>query len=405
MRLSLTPPSTSSSTNNNTNTNRTTIISGIITILLILLIITIATKNHGIIGFQLASLAKETNYSNNNKIIDDDNTNINFITPTQQEQEQQPNDNDSIITKPPHTIVIVPSYDCSGRFSTPGSLPRFFVAGVHKGGSTSLFNYLAQHGQIRPAVCKEIHFFDEENMFARGLNFYRRHFPNINPLSSSSSNRITGEGSPSYIRHPLAPNRIKTCCPQAKIIVALRDPTARFESSWIGLHDRDMPPLGRMTCSQAWDTSRSQWDECLMKQQSNNNNNDNPTPEMTCSLQLHENFVVRSIYSYQLRRWLALGYNSTNFLAVQSEHLFTHREHTMQRVASFLNLRPYSENEMTSFTHTFEGSSHMKESVAHDCDAVKDKMNTFFRPYNEDLFTLLQNQLEGSWKDFQPELW
>lgn len=56
-------------------------------------------------------------------------------------------------------------------------MPNFIVIGAHGGGATSLYLYLQQHPLIIPATKKEVHFFD--NDYAKGLNWYRTHFPSL----------------------------------------------------------------------------------------------------------------------------------------------------------------------------------------------------------------------------------
>ncbi len=107
--------------------------------------------------------------------------------------------------------------------------PDFLIIGVQKGGNNSLYNYLMKHPQIAPAVNKEIQFFSFN--FHRGWDWYISQFPYLQEkqVNSISTDKriITGEASPYYIFHPLAPERVKQWCPQIKLIVLLRDPVAR----------------------------------------------------------------------------------------------------------------------------------------------------------------------------------
>lgn len=102
------------------------------------------------------------------------------------------------------------------------SLPHFIIAGVQKGGTTSLYAYLDQHPDMYLSRPKEVHFFDDQ--YEKGINYYRRHFP------FESKKKQTGEASPYYIFHPHAPQRIKEHVPDAKIIVVFRNPIMRAYS-------------------------------------------------------------------------------------------------------------------------------------------------------------------------------
>ncbi|MEW5942003.1 MAG: class I SAM-dependent methyltransferase, partial [Chloroflexota bacterium] len=54
-------------------------------------------------------------------------------------------------------------------------LPNFVIVGTMKGGTTSMFQYLAQHPRVNPPFRKEIKFFDIH--FPKGLLWYRAHYP------------------------------------------------------------------------------------------------------------------------------------------------------------------------------------------------------------------------------------
>ena len=108
-------------------------------------------------------------------------------------------------------------------------LPDFIIVGAMKSGTTSLFHYLAAHPQVVAPQHKEIHFFD--NQYEKGENWYRRHFP-LRTTMRLKENAITGESSPYYMLHPLAPERMKEVVPEAKLIFLLRDPVERAISHY-----------------------------------------------------------------------------------------------------------------------------------------------------------------------------
>jgi len=104
------------------------------------------------------------------------------------------------------------------------SLPHFIIAGVQKGGTTSLYAYLDQHKGMKLSRPKEVHFFDVN--YHKGIKYYRRYFPfRVRRLT-------TGEASPYYIFHPWAMKRIKQHLPEVKIIVVLRNPILRAYSHY-----------------------------------------------------------------------------------------------------------------------------------------------------------------------------
>lgn len=118
-----------------------------------------------------------------------------------------------------------------GQLSAPLRMtPSFLIAGAQRCATTSLFRMLAQHPEVHPpALNKGVHYFDTADKFRRGLRYYTGHFPLRRPATSTG---ITGEGSPYYIFHPLAVQRIAAALPEAKLVVLLRDPAERAFSAY-----------------------------------------------------------------------------------------------------------------------------------------------------------------------------
>ncbi len=54
-------------------------------------------------------------------------------------------------------------------------LPDFIIIGESKCGTTSLYNYMIQHPAIKPALTKEINFFNWS--YDKPQNWYSAHFP------------------------------------------------------------------------------------------------------------------------------------------------------------------------------------------------------------------------------------
>lgn len=114
-------------------------------------------------------------------------------------------------------------------------LPSFLIAGAERGGTTSMYYYLSQHPALFSSIVprKEVHFFDLA--YHRGLGWYQAHFP----LVARARLRTRGagvapvafEGSPYYMFHPLAPERINRDLPGVRLIVLLRDPAERAYSA------------------------------------------------------------------------------------------------------------------------------------------------------------------------------
>ena len=114
-------------------------------------------------------------------------------------------------------------------------LPSFLIVGAERCGTSSMYEVLSWHPAVFSAILprKEVHYFDYS--YAHPLSWYRCHFP-LRARAALAA-RGTGvapvafEASPSYMCHPLAPERIARDLPGVKLIVMLRDPVARAYSS------------------------------------------------------------------------------------------------------------------------------------------------------------------------------
>lgn len=102
--------------------------------------------------------------------------------------------------------------------------PNFIIVGAQKAGTSSLFTYICQHPAVAAPMRKEIHYFDLNA--ERPYSWYKAHFPVLR------AGKITGEASPYYLFHPLAPERIAARLPNVKIIIMLRHPVDRAISHY-----------------------------------------------------------------------------------------------------------------------------------------------------------------------------
>ena len=109
----------------------------------------------------------------------------------------------------------------------PDERVAFLIAGVQKGGTTALFEYLAEEPGLSLSATKELHFFDDETQdWARpDTGAYHANFP---PFDG----RPRGDATPIYCYWPNSLERIAAYNPAMKLIVVLRDPVERAWSHW-----------------------------------------------------------------------------------------------------------------------------------------------------------------------------
>jgi len=198
--------------------------------------------------------------------------------------------------------------------------PNFIIAGVQKGGTTSLFSYLDQHPSLKLSRPKEVHFFDDD--YSRGMRFYKRYFP-------LKWHKVqTGEASPYYIFHPLVAARIKENLPNAKIIIVLRNPILRAYSHFHMQKRTGKEPLESFEAAIEAEAERLQGEEIKMIANPNYNSVN------------HKRFsyAARGMYFGQVKRWLRI-FGKENILFIKSENLLENPEKELSKVYTFLGLK------------------------------------------------------------------
>ena len=112
-------------------------------------------------------------------------------------------------------------------------LPNFLIIGAQKSGTTWLAEQLIQHPDVfMPAT--EIHFFDKDYHYYRGVQWYEKHFSRV------GNQKAVGEKTPDYLwangqgvegHMPDVHHHIYDLLPDVKLIVVLRNPVNRAISA------------------------------------------------------------------------------------------------------------------------------------------------------------------------------
>lgn len=197
-----------------------------------------------------------------------------------------------------------------------GRLPEFLVIGAQRAGTTSLYEYLTRHRDIAPAARKETHFFSL--FYLRGLRWYREQFP--------GGGGITGEATPYYLFHPAAPARVRTDCPDVRLIVLLRDPVERAFSQY------------KHSVKQGWESLS--FEEALREEPNRLRHEDDrrlSDPSYRSFAHQHLSYGARGRYSQQLERWLE-RFPRQQLLVLSSESFFRDPQDVLTRTFRFLGV-------------------------------------------------------------------
>lgn len=261
----------------------------------------------------------------------------------------------------------------SGRSPGRGRLlPDFVIIGAAKAGTTSLFAWLSDHPFISSARKKEVHYFDYN--YFRGEGWYRAHFPLQEQRARFAAEHgqpfITGEASPSYLSHQWAPQRTAALLPNAKLIVALRNPVDRAYSQFQMSRREQEEPLETFAEALAAEEQRLAPERGRMLRDRWYN-----SWPIGCW-----SYLMRSRYAEQLLRWMELfPRQQLHFLTL--EQLSQHPHRTLAAVHDFLGVPAYEHPALAA------------EHVAPRYDSISSEqrlaLQEYFRPHNERLYELV----------------
>lgn len=105
----------------------------------------------------------------------------------------------------------------------------FVIVGAQKSGTSAMYYYLKQHPQIAMSNLKELHFFDNDELFKNGKPDYTLLHKHFRLFDNS---KIKGECTPIYMFWEPSMQRIHDYNPNIKIIAILRNPVERAFSQW-----------------------------------------------------------------------------------------------------------------------------------------------------------------------------
>lgn len=210
-------------------------------------------------------------------------------------------------------------------------LPSFLILGAQKAGTTALFAYLREHPDVTGPAWKEVSFFDRH--YARGERWYRGNFPLRGRRAAA-----VGEASPSYLFHPLAPERVHALIPHARLIALLRNPVDRAFS-----HYQHEVALGRESLS--FEDALEREEERL----SGEVERLTADPAYFSHPWWNHTYTSRGLYAEQLERWLAV-FPREQLLVLLTDELAEDPGGTYRRVLDFVGVAPH---ELGSYPRIF----------------------------------------------------
>lgn len=191
--------------------------------------------------------------------------------------------------------------------------PNFLCVGAQKSGTTSLFNILNQHPDIFIPRVKEVHFFDDNDNYKKGIQWYREVL-----FAEYQGQQAVGEISPSYMYCEYVPKRIfEILSGSIKLIFILRHPVDRaFSHYWM--------TVNRNIEKESFERAIELEHQRIIKDY------------FSC---LNFSYVTRGFYSAQIKRYLKYFRIENMFFIIFEDNFLLNREQTIEKLQNFLSVK------------------------------------------------------------------
>ncbi|XP_072943736.1 heparan sulfate glucosamine 3-O-sulfotransferase 1 [Epargyreus clarus] len=263
-------------------------------------------------------------------------------------------------------------------------LPQALIVGVRKCGTRALLEMLYLHPMVQKAS-GEVHFFDRDENYALGLEWYRSKMP------LSFKGQITIEKSPSYFVTPEVPERVRAMNSSVRLLLIVREPVTRAISDYTQLRSRATPsaPAIAQTGHPPADAGK-------------------PFEHLAISPDGSINIAYRpiaiSLYHAYLHRWLEV-FPREQILVVNGDQLIEDPVPQLRRIEKFLGLEHKIGRKNFYFNET-KGFYCLRNDTTDKClretkgrkhprvdPAVVTKLRKFFVQHNQRFYDLVGEDL------------
>ena len=255
-------------------------------------------------------------------------------------------------------------------------LPNALIIGVRQGGTRALLDILTRHPSVK-ACSREVHFFDRQENYKLGLDWYSSQMP------SSLEADIVIERTPAYFITDDAPRLIYKMSPSVKLLVAVRDPTARAISDYAELfekYDGEMKPFEEYVTADSQQTV----------------------------VKMYNEIVNTGVYISHLKKWMKY-FPLEQIHFVSGELLFRDPVKEMRKVEKFLVLKPFIDekllymNKTKGFLCLAPASKINRETTLSGClsdttgqphpavnEDVVTMLRDYYKPFNDEFYSIVR---------------
>ena len=244
-----------------------------------------------------------------------------------------------------------------------------YIPGAKKGGTRALLTFLRAHPDIVTAG-QEIHYFDREENYSLGLEWYRNQMP------PSWARQITMEKSPSYFIEDRVPERVKSMNQSIKLLLIVTDPIRRAISDYYQIYLLQLKKYSKP----------KSFEECALHPNG--------------SVNIEYKVLQRSLYAVYMERWLRY-FGKEQIHIINGEAFVRNPWTELSKVEKFLGIQHFLKEDNFYFNktkgfycfykdkeNTCMGDQKGRKHPVVDANTI-DTLKQLFRKYNERFYKIV----------------
>ena len=269
--------------------------------------------------------------------------------------------------------------------------PHVFIIGARKGGTTAMYQYLSHHPDFGGVRLKKGPASGETFYFS---NYYGRK-PWSEYVSEFPTDKMSGDSTVGNLLNCHVPQRLYSSCGRtAKVVVLLRDPLERFQSSFrLRVRSKRKGYNDQVHISDIVDQHIDRFYLHAVSSRDNVNMDDLSSypNKLKCMHGEDRNMVYAGLYYVHLHNWLC-NFPAENMIILNTEQFRDNSVKSLAEVMEFVGLQPLEDHKMqqvTSVLYNYGGRLEDEPSFRKLSVSDRKKLMPIYEPFNKKLFQLL----------------
>jgi len=259
--------------------------------------------------------------------------------------------------------------------------PTFLIIGAQKAGTTVLYSMLAQHERILASIEKEVNFFQDDNNYIKGVDWYHRQFKSV----KGDGKLVSFESTPGYLYRVPAAKRIYEYNPQMKLIVLVRNPVERAFSAWNMYRNFSKSSVFcHIAENRSFEDAIGQeFSEIISGKSAAYLGFDR---QENCNMPF-PGYISRGLYYYQIKRYLKY-FDIKQMLVINSKDLMLNSEYTLRRITDFIGVDAFKVNSEVGLESNI---GEYRSTINSELSAM---LTSFYKKFNGYLSDLINMELD-----------